>query len=171
MNLKILKTDKMRYSIIGFFCIMILFASCKQDVFYQKMDSIEKEVWDVDHKLTYEFEIKDSSAYYDIYINVRNTTDYPYQNLYVFLTNQFPSGVQMVDTLGCILCDPFGNWYGNGNGRIKENKFLLKKQVRFQQKGKYLFTVQQGMRDDHLKGISDFGITFEHYKPEKKDQK
>ena len=109
-------------------------------------------------------------AYYDIYINVRNTTSYPYQNLYVFLTNQFPSGVQMVDTLGCVLCDPFGKWYGKGNGKMKDNKFLLRKQVRFQQKGKYVFTVQQGMRNDDLEGIANFGLTFEHYKPEKKQK-
>ncbi|MDX9892476.1 MAG: gliding motility lipoprotein GldH [Bacteroidales bacterium] len=155
--------------IILLISFLLFFASCKQDVFYEKMDQIDQEVWNVNQKLVYEFEIKDSMAYYDIYFHVRNTTDYPYQNLYFFLTNQFPSGLQMVDTLGCVLCDPFGKWYGKGNGRIKESKFLLRKQVRFQQKGKYVFTVQQGMRDDQLKGISDFGISFEHYNPEKRN--
>lgn len=150
--------------------IVFITTSCNQDIFYEKIDKIPNETWNVNNKLVYEFEIKDSMAFYDIYINVRNTTDYPYQNLYIFLTNQFPSGIQMVDTLGCVLCDPFGKWYGKGNGNMKENKFLLRKQVRFQQKGKYIFTVQQGMREDDLKGIANFGITFENYKPEKKQK-
>lgn len=157
--------------IVGVLLLFIFITtSCNQDIFYEKMDKIPNETWNVNNKLVYEFEIKDSMEFYNIYINVRNTTDYPYQNLYVFLTNHFPSGIQMVDTLGCVLCDPFGKWYGKGNGNLKENKFLLRKQVRFQQKGKYTFTVQQGMRDEDLKGIANFGITFEHYKPEKKQK-
>ena len=153
-----------------FLLILLITTSCKQGVFYERMDKIPNETWNVNHKLVYEFDIKDSMEYYDIYINVRNTTDYPYQNLYIFLTNQFPSGLQMVDTLGCVLCDPFGKWYGKGNGKIKENKFLLRKQVRFQQKERYLFTVQQGMRNNDLEGIASFEITFEKYKPSKKQK-
>lgn len=147
---------------------MTLLTSCNNHIFYEKIDTIKDETWNVNQKLVYEFEITDSTQYYNIYINVRNTTDYPYQNLYIFLTNQFPSGLQMVDTLGSILCDPFGKWYGKGSGRIKDNKFLLRKQVRFQQKGIYKFTAQQAMREENLHGIANFGITFEHYNPKKK---
>ncbi len=148
--------------------LLLLFISCKNDIFYEKMDTIKNETWNVNQKLVYEFEILDSLQYYNIYLNVRNSTDYPYQNFYIFLTNQFPSGLQIVDTLGSVLCDPFGKWYGKGSGRIKDNKFLLRKQVRFQQKGKYIFTVQHGMRDENLHGITNFGITFEEFKPQKK---
>ncbi|PKP21116.1 MAG: hypothetical protein CVU02_02940 [Bacteroidetes bacterium HGW-Bacteroidetes-19] len=150
------------------FSLLFLFISCKNDIFYEKMDTIKNETWNVNQKLVYEFEILDSLQYYNIYLNVRNSTDYPYQNFYIFLTNQFPSGLQIVDTLGSVLCDPFGKWYGKGSGRIKDNKFLLRKQVRFQQKGKYIFTVQHGMRDENLHGITNFGITFEEFKPQKK---
>lgn len=150
------------------FSLLLLFISCKNDIFYEKMDTIKNETWNVNQKLVYEFEILDSLQYYNIYLNVRNSTDYPYQNFYIFLTNQFPSGLQIVDTLGSVLCDPFGKWYGKGSGRIKDNKFLLRKQVRFQQKGKYIFTVQHGMRDENLHGITNFGITFEEFKPQKK---
>jgi gliding motility-associated lipoprotein GldH len=149
------------------FIIPFFLISCKNDIYYEKMDSIKNEVWSIDNKLVYEFEIKDSMEFYDIYFNVRNTIDYPYQNLYIFLTNQFPSGIEIVDTLGCVLCDPFGKWYGKGDGRIKENKFLLRKKVRFQHKGKYVFTVQQAMRNEQLEGIASFGLTFEHSKKNK----
>lgn len=155
----------MKRVLFFFLVFLITFTSCKNDVYYEKIDTIKEETWNMNHKLVYEFEITDSTQFYDIYFNVRNSTDYPYQNLYVFLTNQFPSGIKMVDTLGCTLCDPFGKWYGKGSGKIKDNKFLLRKQVRFQQKGKYIFSVQHGMRDENLKGITNFGITFEHHKP------
>jgi len=167
MNLKILRIDSMKNKGLLFILIAVLSISCNQNVYYEKMDTIENETWSMNQKLVYEFDIKDSTQFYDIYFNVRNTTDYPYQNLYVFLNNQFPTGKEMMDTLGCNLCDPFGKWYGKGEGRIKENKFLLRKKVRFQKKGTYVFTVQHAMRDENLKGIASFGITFEHSKIEK----
>ena len=75
-----------------FIALMTLLTSCNNHIFYEKIDTIKDETWNVNQKLVYEFEITDSTQYYNIYINVRNTTDYPYQNLYIFLTNQFPSG-------------------------------------------------------------------------------
>ncbi|MEG2071277.1 MAG: gliding motility lipoprotein GldH, partial [Bacteroidales bacterium] len=71
------------------------------------------------------------------------------------------------DTLGCILSDKYGNWTGKGNGRMKENKFLFKPKIRFVQKGTYKFTVRQGMREDQVEGISNFGISLYYYDKDK----
>jgi gliding motility-associated lipoprotein GldH len=90
---------------------------------------------------------------------VRNTTYYPYQNLYLFFTTQFPDGNVFTDTLNCILSDAHGRWTGKGSGKIKENRFVLKSKVRFPQTGTYIFIAQQAMTDSILTGISNFGIT------------
>jgi gliding motility-associated lipoprotein GldH len=113
----------------------------------------------MDSAFVYQFTITDSFQYYKFYINVRNSTAYPYQNLYLFFSTQFPDSTVSIDTLNCLLSDAYGRWTGKGSGRIKDNRFLLKPKVRFQQKGNYVFTVQQAMRDNNLKGITDFGIT------------
>jgi len=113
----------------------------------------------MDSAFVYQFTITDSLQYYKFYIDVRNTTVYPYQNLYLFFTTQFPDSTVYTDTLNCLLSDAYGRWTGKGSGRIKDNRFLFKPKVRFQQKGNYIFTVQQAMREDNLKGITDFGIT------------
>jgi len=116
----------------------------------------------MNNTLVYEFEITDSLQYYNFYINVRNTTDYPYQNLHLFFTTQFPDGEMFTDTLNGRLCDAYGRWTGKGSGKIKENRFVLKSKVRFQQKGNYVFSAQQAMRDSILIGITDFGITLQY---------
>jgi gliding motility-associated lipoprotein GldH len=116
----------------------------------------------MDSTLVYEFTIIDSLQFYNFYIDVRNTTDYPYQNLYLFFTTQFPDSTRFTDTLNCILNDAYGRWTGKGYGRIKENRFVFKPKVRFQQKGSYIFAVQQAMRETDLKGITDFGITMQY---------
>ncbi len=149
------------------FLILALFTSCKKRMFYEQIDAIPNEVWHIDSMLTYTFDITDSLQYYDLYVNVRNTVDYPYQKFYVFMTTQFPSGVTSMDTLGCVLCDVYGNWSGKGTGKFRDNQYLLRRQVRFQQKGTYTFTVQQAMRTDELPGIANFGISLNYYNNER----
>ena len=142
--------------------ICTLFSSCNKNTFYHKTDFFPDESWSADTTLNYEFTILDSLQFYNFYVDVRNSIDYPYQNLYLFFTTQFPDGSRFTDTLNCILCDAYGRWTGKGSGRIKENRFTLKSKVRFQQKGDYIFSTQQAMREDDLKGITDFGITLQN---------
>jgi len=169
MNLKILKINNFSTMKIKLFTVLIwvatafFFASCNGKVFYEKIDHIDNEVWNVDSLLHYEIEITDSLQFYNIYINIRNTVDFETQYFYLFLTSEFPNGYIGQDTLGCILCDPYGKWTGKGAGRIKENRFLFKPKVRFDQKGIYKFTVRQAMRNDNVKGISDFGISLYNF--------
>jgi len=142
--------------------LLCFFSSCDHKIFYQKTDSLPNETWNLDTTFVYEFTILDVAQYYNFYIDVRNTTAYPYQNLYLFFTTQFPDGAVFTDTLNCILSDAYGRWKGKGSGRIKENRFVLKSTVRFPQTGTYIFSAQQAMRDDDLKGIASFGITLQY---------
>jgi len=143
-------------------CFVFMLFSCNHRTFFHKIDTFPNETWNIDTTLVYNFTIIDSLQFYNIYVNVRNTTDYPYQNLFLFFTTQFPDHTQFTDTLNCILYDAYGRWTGQGSGRIKENRFVLKSKVRFQQKGDYIFTAQQAMRESDLKGITNFGITLQN---------
>jgi gliding motility-associated lipoprotein GldH len=150
----------MKKNLFFLFIILTVTAiSCHRSPFYQKNDSMPNETWNIDSTLVYEFTILDSLQYYNFYIDVRNTTSYPYQNLYLFFTTQFPDSTMFTDTLNCILSDAFGRWTGKGTGKLKENRFVLKSKVRFPQTGTYIFTAQQAMREDNLTGITNFGIT------------
>ena len=142
--------------------LLCLFLSCDHKTFYQKTDTLPNEIWNLDTVFVYEFDILDAAQYYNFYIDVRNTVDYPYQNLYLFFTTQFPDNSVFTDTLNCILSDAYGHWTGKGFGRIKENRFLLKSNVRFPQTGTYIFVAQQAMRENDLKGIASFGITLQY---------
>jgi len=148
--------------ILAVMLLQIIAASCDRNTFYQKTVNLPNEIWNMDSTLIFEFNIHDSLQFYNFYIDVRNTTDYPYQNLFLFFTTQFPDGDIFTDTLNGILCDAYGRWKGKGSGKIKENRFIFKPKVRFQQKGDYIFSVQQAMRDADLKGITSFGITLQY---------
>jgi gliding motility-associated lipoprotein GldH len=66
------------------------------------------------------------------------------------------------------MTDSNGVFLGSGFSDIKENKLFYKENVRFREKGDYLFKVRQAMRERNkiegislLKGVSDVGISIE----------
>jgi gliding motility-associated lipoprotein GldH len=73
----------------------------------------------------------------------------------------FPDGHIARDTIELTLADYDGRWLGSGMGSVKFSRFLLQKDVRFKQKGNYLFTLEQAMRVNELNGIRDIGLRIE----------
>ena len=152
-----------RISFIISIFALLLCTSCHHRVYYGEVRTLPHEKWAVDKSLYFKLNIEDSMQYYNMYISLRNTTDFATQNFYVFMRTKYPDGHTEQDTLGFILCDKFGNWTGKGNGRLKDNKFLFQPKVRFPYNGEYIFTVTQGMREEVVEGIESFGILLEKY--------
>jgi gliding motility-associated lipoprotein GldH len=137
---------------------VILATACKNDVFQNETVHLKNSEWKSTDTLFYTFDSKDTLAAYDFYFEIRNTTDYDMQNLYLFITAYYPGDTYSRDTAECILAAPDGQWYGKGMGKHRDNRFLFRKGVRFRKPGNYVIAVNQAMRKDMLKGISDVGI-------------
>jgi gliding motility-associated lipoprotein GldH len=105
--------------------------------------------------------VTDTTTFYNFYINVRNNDDYAFRNLYLFLTTRMPNHNRTRDTLELILADPQGNWLGKGFGALHDNQILVRRNLSFPLAGSYTFSLQQAMRQDVLKGITDAGIRIE----------
>lgn len=114
--------------------------------------------WHQDDLIHFEVELADSVSLHELYLLVRNSTDYPYSNLYLFLDIEFPDKRLLRDTLECILVQRDGQWTGKGFGKIRSNQFLFRDNVWFPNDGTYHFRIQHGMREDTLIGITDIGI-------------
>ena len=140
---------------------MTMVSSCSNNTIVDEHLSIEDQNWNQNQKAVFEFNIDDTNEYYDIYLSFRNTDDYPYNNLYVFTTMRFPNNKIAVDTLMCRMADTNGKWYGSGFGGIYENKVRLFRNKSFPLEGKYTFEINQAMREEELKGISDVGFSIE----------
>lgn len=139
--------------------ISIILFSCTSDIFYDKNIEINNSVWITDSTAIFNLNIEDTIKFYDFHLNLRNTTDYKYSNIYLFLNTKFPDGQSTQDTIQCFLSDNKGKWFGSGIGKTKSMSFLLKKRVRFIQNGIYSFEIQQAMRVQNLNGIKSIGIT------------
>jgi gliding motility-associated lipoprotein GldH len=117
--------------------------------------------WHKDSSIVFDAYIGDSSALNNLYINLRNTSSYPYSNIYLFVKVTAPSGNFTCDTVEYMLVDKYGRWYGKGFSKMLDNQLAYRKFVRFPSSGIYRFEVQQGMRMDVLPHITDVGLRIE----------
>lgn len=141
-------------------CMLFLWA-CQGDVVFQDQQAIPGLSWHYENGLAFEAPIHDTLSLHKMYLDIRNSTDYRYSNLFVFMDIEFPDGRVLRDTLECVLADRRGQWTGRGFGQMRFNRFLFRDDVWFPLKGTYTFRLYHGMRDDELQGISDAGIRIE----------
>ncbi len=155
---------KFSYKLSNFLLIALLIIiaiSCGKPPLIDKSMEVSETAWDVMKKLRVEVQIDDTISSFNFYINVRNTTDYKNSNFFLFIKTTFPNGQIAIDTLECILANNQGKWYGKGNGKIKDNKILLKKNTIFPMKGKYVFEIEHAMRKKIVSGIKTIGFRIE----------
>ena len=149
--------------------IVVGLYSCNGGTMYKKYITIPESVWDVKNPITFTVPIKDTTNYFDIFVNVRNADGYDFSNLYLFIDVASPMHTSERDTLECQLADPnTGKWMGDGLGDIWDNKILFKRNVRFPHSGNYIFTYTQAMRVDRLPLIMDIGLSIELIKSQAK---
>ncbi|MCF8357626.1 MAG: gliding motility lipoprotein GldH [Prolixibacteraceae bacterium] len=144
--------------VVAAFCLMI--ASCNTGCLYEDYRSFGNEGWDKDSLISFNVQVTDTAPAFDINIYVRNLGDYQYSNLWLFAEVQAPDSSVIRDTVEYVLAKPNGEWTGKGN-TVFSNNFIFRENVYFPRKGIYTFTLQQAMREDKLKGISDIGLRVE----------
>jgi gliding motility-associated lipoprotein GldH len=150
------------FFVITSLCLLSsLFISCNKNVVFSQYTTLPEEGWKTENKLSYTVDIKDNKPYHNVFLTVRHADSYQFSNLFVFLTTTYPNGKISVDTLECILANKKGEWQGDGAGDLWDNKIPLKQNLIFPQTGTYTFTFEQGMRQNPLPLILDFGMVIE----------
>lgn len=145
----------------------LVLTSCADNnyVFDQNVE-IPNARWIVSERAKLKVDITDTINQHNFYINVRNTEEYPYRNLYVFVTTIFPNEKSSRDTVGIVLADATGRWLGSGSGFLSSsqhltNTILYQYNKRFPVAGEYIFEIEQAMREDTLVGIQNIGLKIE----------
>jgi gliding motility-associated lipoprotein GldH len=140
---------------------VLMTVACNGDVVYERNERIPENVWSRYHIPVFEVEITDTLNAHDLFINLRNTGEYPRSNLFLFISATSPVGAFTRDTLELVLAEPSGRWKGRGFGSVWQNRFFYRQNVRFPERGKYTFEIEQAMRIDDLPGILDVGLRVE----------
>ncbi len=143
---------------------VLFLSSCDQGRVYEKNIKVPDGIWTQENIVRFEVMIDDTSSSHNLYVNVRNTSFYETSNLYIFITTIAPNGNSVKDKFEIILADDRGRWLGSGLGDIWDLQLLYKQNIRFAQKGRYVFEFQHGMRPDRIPFILDVGLRVEKAK-------
>lgn len=147
-----------------FICILGIVAgiiSCDRKRVFESYFELDKNGWNKDSVVVFKVNMTDTIRNNNLFVNIRNKGNYPYSNLWLFLSVASPDGKLNTDTVEFTLAEPSGKWKGSGIGGLHDNQILYKSSVYFPHKGNYIFKIKQGMRDNVLQGIRDIGIRIE----------
>ena len=141
-----------------------IMTSCDSEKYFEEYKEVQNASWDTKKQLSFKVESIDTHIKYNLFVLVRNTKAYKYQNLYLFMDIMLPSGKMERDTIECLLADITGKWYGDHAGDVVDNKIWFKTDYQFSELGTYRFTFEQAMREESLTEIIDFGLRIEQKK-------
>ena len=143
----------------------LLLNSCTQIDIFEKNTVIPQYEWQQSFTAKGDFIISDTVAAYSIYLVLRHTDAYKYNNLWLNIGLQPPGDSMRIQKINLILGDDANGWEGTGMNDIWEVRKLLNDAPRrFKQPGKYSFSIAQIMRDNPLPHIMSAGLRIEKQK-------
>jgi len=150
-----------------FLALMLVLAACDSSVVSSDTRAISGG-WGMDQTIEFEMPALDSTGVYNVFLDIRNNNEYPFNNLFLIVAMDFPNGKIITDTLEYRMARPDGSWLGTGLGSMKENKLWYKEGVQFLEPGAYRMRISQAVRNNgevsgvsQLQGITDIGYTVE----------
>lgn len=152
---------------IIFIFLLFLVTSCDKKRVFDDYKSVGKN-WNKDTIVTFDLPKLDPKKAYNLYVNVRDNDEYPFNNLFLIVSLEQPNRKVQIDTLEYQMTNPDGTLLGEGFSDIKENKLFYKDKVSFTQKGLYKIHIKHAVRQtgkiegvDTLPGIIDVGFRIE----------
>lgn len=153
------------------FLLIIFACSCTPSEYFSVSKSIPG-YWHKDSLAKFTFQVKDTTQAFHCYINIHNTEDYPFDNIYLITSMKFPYGKVVVDTLEYKMAYNDGKLMGEGIGSLKYNKLWYKESVKFSETGSYTLKLRHAMRKagqttslEKLEGIKEIGFSYEPATP------
>lgn len=148
--------------------LALSFIACDKNQIFDKFETTNGS-WKKSDIKKFTFEQKDTVNPYNLFINIRNNSDYPYNNLFLIVKMSDSKGKTIVDTLQYQMANPDGSLLGNGFTDFKESKLFYRENFKFNKPGSYTVAIEYATRengkikgDSILPGVSDVGFRIEN---------
>ncbi len=142
-------------------CLLCLFSSCRQIDVFEKNTAIPGMKWSSSFAATGNFEITDTVSAYNIYIVLRHTDEYSYNNIWLNVGLQSPGDSLFYQKVDLSLGSDATGWEGTGMNDIWEVRKPLALNKRFKKNGDYQFSIFHIMRDNPLPNVLSAGLRVE----------
>ena len=148
--------------IISIIFLSTLFASCIKIDLFEKQSQIPSQQWYYNNVPQFTFNIEDTSSLYNVYIVLRHTDLYQYNNIWLRVGSTSPSDTVHYQNINLRMATDSKGWEGTGMDDIFEvRKNISPGPISFKKPGDYSFSVAQIMRENPLNYILNVGIRVE----------
>ena len=144
-----------------FLLIIPFLSSCGPNYLYEEDHEIDSTGWTYENILNFSFDIQDTLAVYNLFLEIEHSTDYAKQNLYTRISTTFPSGKKLEKILSLELADKSGFWLGDCGGKNCELRLPIQEGAFFNETGTYAIALEQYMRESPVQGIQEIGFKLE----------
>ena len=147
---------------IFIFLLTTSIVSCAKIDLFEKQVAIPSQQWFYKNTPTFTFDITDTTSLYNLYIILRHTDAYNYNNIWVELGSKAPGDTMHFQNINLELATDANGWQGTGVDDIFEiRKNITPGPVPFKKPGEYMFSVAQIMRENPLNHILNVGFRVE----------
>lgn len=140
-----------------------LLAGCTEDYLYEKSYSFKDTTWSQDVKPKFVVDFTNIESPYTFTISLRTSTEYKYNNLWVFLKTITPDGETVREPYQIKITNEDGSWLGNKTGTIVETPIVFSNR-KLPTKGKYTFILEQGITNKEIDEVQDITLRIEKVK-------
>ena len=141
--------------------VMVAVAACTTVDLYEKSVAIPGHAWKSSFKPSFDFTIKDSNASYQIFLVLRHSEKYNFNNIYVNVYARVPGSDSLIKIQKDVtLADNEGWKAASGMDDIYEHRLPLG-DIQALRAGNYTFTLEQIMREDPLENVLNAGLRIE----------
>lgn len=154
---------KLRQLTVLLVALSTMMIACGQINIYEKTVTVPAHAWSSSFKPGFDFDITDSSSVYQVFLVIRHTEQYRYNNIYLNLRIKGPGNDSALVLRREIKLANNERWLGEGMDDIYEHRtpIGLLGDTKALTPGTYHFTLEQIMREDPLDHVLDVGLRVE----------
>ena len=142
--------------------IILSLNSCTTTGVFEKNVPIPRHQWESSYQPVIDFDLSDTTSTYKVFIVLRHTNKYGYNNLWVKAKVKEPGSQEWkMQQYDLLLAANDKGWLGTGMDDIFEHRILIQPATKFIKAGKYEYSLQQIMREDPLPNVLNVGLRIE----------
>ena len=143
------------------FLVSYLLPGCTTVDLYEKSVTVPKHAWENSFRPSFDFEIKDTTTPYKLFLILRHNEKYNYNNIYVNVYVKGPgqdTAQKIQENL--VLATNEKGWLASGMDDIYDHRIQLGPEQSLKA-GKYNFVIEQIMRENPLNNVLNVGLRIE----------
>ena len=146
-------------------CLILCLTECSTLDVFEKLVFFPDQEWKTSNRPSFNFTIEDTAATYQIFVIIRHTDAYHYNNIWLNITTIAPNDTARTQRVNIQLSNNKTGWLGTGMDDIFDHRSRITRLPVKLKKGNYTFTLQQNMREEPLQFVLNAGIRVEKITP------